>query len=356
VQDRKLYTCLNNHKMNYMWQWKSYLPVICSLLFLLFLPVFACSPPPSAPQEIQSISHSPAEFEIGPITFEPPVVMAGDSVSINATVTNTGDLAGVYTAALFVDGQEISKKDVTVQPESVQEVSFQFSKSTAGSYNLAIGNSKTVLTVHNWTPYTIQYDESDGVCVCIYVSGDDGHIVLFTPRNKAFNIEKIRILGTVSVLNTSGFDDNHITVRIWDKDGNNQLWSQDFPWRSFIGPAIWREIEVPAVRVNDDFQVEVVTHSNPAGYRSDGTVAYGGTSIDFVQLTTSGPLPGVINAGPLNVVAIGFDYPKSYVSSPSNRTETRSGYSLMGKLFDPGQGRFEGIQWLIRVEGEGAPD
>jgi hypothetical protein len=280
--------------------------------------------------------------------------MVGDSIKATATIKNTGDIAGTYTAALSIDGQEVDNKAILVNPGTSQEVSFQLSKTTAGSHQLTIGNSSTLLTVYNWSPYTIQYDESDGVQSGIYVSGDNGHIVHFTPPAKAFMIRTIKILGTVSILNTSEFDKKYVTVRIWDKEGNNQLWSQDFPWRLFMGPAIWREIKVPEVRVNDDFYVELVTHSNPAGYRSDGTIAYGGDPIDFVQLSISGMLPGVIKR-PLSVVVIGFDYPQSYIDSPSNRPETRSGYSFMGKLIDPGQKRLEGIQWLIRVEGEGTP-
>ena len=336
-------------KETIMRQWKLYLIIVPSLVFLLFATMAACSQPP-ATIENQPVSQKPAEFDVGAITFEPATVMDGDLFTATATVKNTGDIAGTYTATLSVNGQQVDSKVIPVEPESSQEVSFQLSKTTAGNYQIVIGNSSTVLTVHNWSPYTIQYDESDGALVCIYVSGDNGHIVHFTPPAKAFIIRTIKILGTVSILNTSELD-NFVTVRIWDKEGNNQLWSQDFPWRLFMGPAIWREIEVPEVRVNDDFYVEVVTHSNPAGYGSDGTIAYGGDPINFVQLSTFGGMPRV----PLSVVAIGFDYPQSYIDSPANRPETRSGYSYMGKLIDPGQKRLEGIQWLIRVDGEGAP-
>jgi hypothetical protein len=327
--------------------WKLYTIVASCLLFLLFAAMAACSQP-STNIEKPSAGQKPAEFEVGPITIEPPGVMVGDTVTVTATVSNIGGTAGTHIAALSVDGQEVNTKAISVDPGSSQQVSFQLSQTTAGNYQLAIGTSTTALIVYNWTPYTIQYDHSDGVPVCIYVSGDNGHIVRFTP-DKEFRIRSIKILGTASVLNTSEFDENHITVRIWDKDGSNQLWSQDFPWRLFMGPAIWRQIEVPEVRVNDDFYVELVTHSNPAGYTSDGTIAYGGNPVEFVQLSTLGGMP----RAPLNIVAIGFDYPQSYISSPSSHPITRSGYSYMGKLIDPGQERLEGINWLIRVEGEG---
>ena len=63
------------------------------------------------------------------------------------------------------------------------------------------------------------------------------------------------------------------------------------------------------------------------------------------------PLIGYVRSA----VLVDFDYPQSYVDAPLNRPETRSGYSNMGKLIDPGQKRLEGINWLIRVEGVGAP-
>jgi hypothetical protein len=310
----------------------------------------ACSQPPAATETQPPATQRPAELEVGPITYEPPVVMVGDMVTVTANVNNLGDIAGTYTAAFSVDGQEVDSKAIQVDPGSSQDVSFQFSKTTAGSYKLSIGNSSTSLTVYNWSPYTIQYDEADGVGMGIYVSGDNGHIVRFSSPNKAFKIQKIQIFEGLYFLNTSDLDKNHFTVRIWDKEGNNQLWSQDFPWRFFWGFYGWKEIKVPDVRVNDDFQVEVVTHSNPMRYKpGTETPSPGGGQIEIAEMGK--PVPYEYN----NIIIIGFDYPQSCVNSPSNCPETHSGYSYMGKLIDPGQKRLESIRWLIRVEGEGAP-
>jgi hypothetical protein len=329
-------------------KWYKVLPPFLALTFISF--VTSCSQLPVTIEE-QHASQKPTEFEVGPITFEPPVVMVGDSITITASVKNISDVPGTYTAALSVNGQQVDGKAIPLDPGSSREVSFQLSKSTAGSYELAIGNSSTVLTVNSWSPYTIQYDASEGALTGIYVSGDNGHIVRFTPPNNAFRIQKIRVAATVRILNTSDFDKNYVTVRIWDKDGNNQLWSQDFPWRLFQG---WVEIEVPDVRVNDDFYVELVTHSIPSVYIPGTEIpSPGGNPIDFVDL---GPrLAWTPMSGLGRIVIILFDYPKSYIDSPLNRPETRSGYSYMGKLIDPGQKRLEGINWLIRVDGEGAP-
>jgi hypothetical protein len=334
-----------------MRQWKLCLIAIAGLFFLLSATLTACSQQPAASERTPALK--PAEFAVEAITFQPPVVVVGDSVTVTATVKNVGDIAGTYSAALSVDGQVVDSKAVSVNPGDSQEVSFQFSQTTAGSHQLIIGNSTTILTVSNWSPYTIQYDEADGSPVGAYVNGERGHIVRFTPLNKAFKIQKIRIFGATKIKNTSELD-NHITIRIWDKDGNNQLWSQDFTWRLFLGDN-WQDIKIPDIRVNDDFQVEVVTHSQAQGDPIDFATITGMDSP--IGRTSEGkllhfPLAGIAQS----VVLIGAVDPPTYLEQPSplNRPETRSGYSYMGKLIDPGQGRLEGINWLIRVEGEGS--
>ena len=341
---------------------KWYVMLLLLLSLLLVLSPVACSQPQRTTQEPPQ-DEKPAEFEAGPITFEPATVMVGDSVTVTATVKNIGGIAGTYTATLAIEGQEIESKNILVDPESSKEVSFQFSKTSPGTYNIAIGSSSATMTVYEWHPYKIQYDESDGATDGIYVSGENGHIVHFTPPAKPFQIQKISIFGKVKLLDNSELDEKHITVRIWDNKGNNQLWSQDFPWRLFMGDARWQEIEVPNIRVDDDFYVELVTNSNPSSVRGDGMVTHSGDPIDVAPIaeiaTSGGPSSSAgsvflgVSSGLLSVILIGFDYPQSYISSPQNRPETRSGYSYMGKLIDPGKDRLKGIRWLIRVKGEG---
>jgi len=325
--------------------------VTASLLLVLLAVVSACYPVSPAPVSPVTGTPSP-EFVVSPLNLTPSTVTVGDSVIVSTVVRNTTDTTGTYSAVLLINGQQADRKDIVVDPGDSEGVAFQFTENTAGNYNVSIGNSTAVLTVYNWVPYTIQYDNSDGVVAGAYVNGDQGHIVQFTPPNEAFRIQKIRILAAARITTTSELN-NLITFKIWNKDATNLLWSQDVPWGLFIGDS-WQEIEVPDVRVNDDFQVEVVTHSYAPGY-----------PIDFVSLLPIFPPPIPDEGGiyriywPLlynvrSAVLIGFDYPFSYIDAPLNRPETRSGYSYMGKLIDTGQKRFKGINWLIRVEGEGA--
>jgi hypothetical protein len=331
-------------------QRKLSLTVTAGLLLALLTVVSACHP--VSPTTIP-LPQGHAEFVAGPITLIPSTATVGDSVIVSTVIRNTGNIGGTYSAALLVNGQQADSKDIDVGPGVSQGVAFQISENTAGNYNLSIGNSTAVLTVYNWSPYTIQYDDSDGVVAGAYVNGEEGHIIQFTPPSKDFRIQKIMIFATARIANTYELN-NQVTFRIWDKHAANLLWSQDVPWGSFLGDS-WQEIKVPDVRVNDDFRVEVVTHSYVPGY-----------PIDFVSLLPLIPPPTFHGASiyripwPLiynvqSAVLVGFNYPQSYIDAPLNRPETRSGYSLNGKPFDPGQGRLEGINWLIRVEGEGAP-
>jgi cell wall-associated NlpC family hydrolase len=218
---------------------------------------------------------------------------------------------------------------------SNQAVNSQFAKTAAASYS-------------------VQYDESDTAVVGVYIDGDQGHIVNFTPPSEAFTIKKIKIFGAAKIKNTAELK-NIVTVRIWDKEGNNQLWSQDVPWSLFLD-GTWQDIKVPDISVNDDFQVEVVTHSQAQGDPIDIVSMTGITPVMDVMGANMLRLTGPVQGDVRSAVLIGFDYPQSCLKSPSpsNCPETRSGYSYMGKLIDPGQGRLEGINWLIRVDGEGA--
>lgn len=330
-----------------MKHWKIYSTVL-AIIFIAAL--VACSAPASV--KTPPAGQKPAEFEVGPITYSPAVVTVGDSVILTTTISNTGEMAGTYAAVLLVNGQEAGRQDIPVSPGNSQAVTFQVSETAAGNYSLSIGNSSTVLTVHNWVPYTIQYDNSNGAVAGGYVDGEYGHLVQFSPPNKAFRVQKIMIVATTRIATSSELN-NTVTFRIWDKDANNLLWSQDFPWSLFLN-GDWQEIQVPDIRVNDDFRVEVVTHSYVPGY------AFG-----FVPLTPVIPPRSLHGWGffwmtePLidyvrSTVLVDFDYTQSYIDAPLNRPVTRSGYSNMGKLIDPGQKRLEGINWLIRVEGVGA--
>jgi len=290
-------------------------------------------PPPT-----EQAARKPAEFQVDPLTVAPAEPMAGDSVTVMTAVTNTGDIGGTYTAILTVEGEEIDRKDISVEPHKSTAVHFQIAEVITGNYELTIGDSSTVMTVYEWASYTIQYDT--GIVRAdfggIYVRGEYGHMTQFTPPTRPFKIQKVRFCCWANPKDKHEADTRKFTVRIWNKHGSELLWEQDFPWSSInLHMYSWTEIEVPDIRVHNDFNIEVVTYSEP---------------LTIVQL------------GTFNTVAMAYDYPETSTErlaalhAERHGIETRSGYSYMGK-WAKAPGRFEGITWFIRVEGEGkAPD
>jgi uncharacterized protein YfaS (alpha-2-macroglobulin family) len=89
----------------------------------------------------------PPEFEVGPISTMPRVATLCKPFTVNAEVTNVGEIEGAYTAVLRIDGVDAEAKDVTVAAGKKATVSFTVTKDDEGDYDLAIGDSHIILPV-----------------------------------------------------------------------------------------------------------------------------------------------------------------------------------------------------------------
>lgn len=268
-----------------------------------------CTPQPA---------NKPAELQVGIVTFTPSKVMANDSVTVAASITNVGGITGTYTAVLTVDSKEVGRKDVSVDPGQSQKVSFQIPTAAAGEYEVAIGSSNASMKVWTWAPYTIKYDSGivdQGTGHCAY--GEFGHMVHFSPPATPFRIQKIMVCGWKECTYQNDCAAKNLVVRIWNKDSSQTLWAQEFPWSLFDRDvAAWKELNVPNVPANNDYYVEIVTHSELLQYEDGKPI-----STDLRLCASVG----------------GSD-------------SSRSSYSLNGKVISQAT-----RAWLIRVQGEGAP-
>jgi len=145
-----------------MRQWKLCLVLITCLYLPLFAIVAACSQTPASIESPQPVSQKPAEFEVGLINLEPPVVMVGDTVTITASINNVGGIAGTYTAILSSDGQQVDDKVVTLIPEQSSVVEFTISEFTAGKHTISIGRSQISVDVLP-KPTKIALVRNDGI-------------------------------------------------------------------------------------------------------------------------------------------------------------------------------------------------
>jgi hypothetical protein len=84
-----------------------------------------------------------AEFKISDLTVTPGEVNAGKSVTINATLTNTTAVDGVYEATLKINGIKEAAQSLDVPPNGVKTISFNITKNDAGTYAVDIDGKLT---------------------------------------------------------------------------------------------------------------------------------------------------------------------------------------------------------------------
>jgi hypothetical protein len=314
--------------------------VVGLVLLLLPISITGCAQSMPGPGKVPSdganvtnpIPKDYAEFEVGPLTVTRSGVSVGEMATVSTTVTNTGGVQGTYTAVLTIDGQQADQKGVSIGPGGNEAVTFQVNKNAPGSYKLAVGDSTAVLNVYQW-PYRIQYDLGSATGELLSVAGDYGHIVHFSPPATPFKIQKIEVYVQAVAAEESEWTDKLVTVRIWNSGRNQQLWSVNFPWRTFWNEtgSFWKEIDVPNVSVDGDFYVEMVTHSNQ----------FQGEMVAWPSGSEVRP-----------AIFVGYDLPNPYIGSAVSSTETRSGISIMGQPVEVPV-KYQGLNWLIRVDGDG---
>ncbi len=95
------------------------------------------APPPPAP----------AAFTASELTITPAVVGIGETVTISALVTNTGDLTGSYEVTLEIDNVVIDTEEVTLAGGASQTVTFTTSKDVTGTYSISVNDLSGTFTV-----------------------------------------------------------------------------------------------------------------------------------------------------------------------------------------------------------------
>ena len=80
----------------------------------------------------------PAAFSASALVITPPQVNIGERVTINATVTNTGDLTGSYTVTCKIDNVVIDTKEITLSGGYSKSVFFITTMDKAGTYTVTV--------------------------------------------------------------------------------------------------------------------------------------------------------------------------------------------------------------------------
>ena len=94
-----------------------------------------------------TVSTAPANFSVSDLSVTPATATPGAKVTITAMITNSGGNTGSYTANLIINGTQEASKDITVEPNKSQKVTFSTTKTAAGSHTVAIGDQTGAFTV-----------------------------------------------------------------------------------------------------------------------------------------------------------------------------------------------------------------
>jgi len=80
----------------------------------------------------------PASFTVTDLSIDPTEVGIGETVTISAIVTNTGDLTGTDEVILKVNGDEVEVEEVEVIGGDGEKISFRVTTDAAGTYTVDI--------------------------------------------------------------------------------------------------------------------------------------------------------------------------------------------------------------------------
>ena len=100
----------------------------------------------------------PAEIQASFLEVMPALVLPGQEATVEAEVTNVGDIQATLTATLTVNGVEMDTRTVTLACGASDEVSFTVIRDLVGSYELSVNGQSTTLTVAEAETYSnVQY-------------------------------------------------------------------------------------------------------------------------------------------------------------------------------------------------------
>ena len=93
------------------------------------------------------VAPAPAAFSATNLSIQPAEVQPKETVTITASVANTGGVEGSYAVVLKINGVRETEKSVTVAAASSQDVSFSVTKEEPGSYSVAVDGLTGSFTV-----------------------------------------------------------------------------------------------------------------------------------------------------------------------------------------------------------------
>ncbi|HTZ17744.1 MAG TPA: CARDB domain-containing protein [Dissulfurispiraceae bacterium] len=207
---------------------------------------------------------APASFQVTSLQVSPSEVMAGDTVTVTATVTNQGNLPGNFDEPLMVNGTAADKKVVTLQPGASKTLTYTISKYKSGPYSVVLSNATGKFSVKETVQQQteLKYD-NDQSKTALWAGNNGGFLIDFTPPTPPFRINTVRICGGVY---GTGWEGKTFDLYILDSDMKSVLYDQTyaiakFPVRGafpYMAPQ-WVDFDVPEMNLASKFYIYLYT-------------------------------------------------------------------------------------------------
>jgi hypothetical protein len=104
------------------------------------------------PGLLQACVEAHTSYEVLSFNMAPTKVAMGEKVTIEAKVKNINSETDTYNIPLMVDGVADSRESVTLAPGQTETLTFELTRSHAGSYKVSVGNKESILTVEKPSP------------------------------------------------------------------------------------------------------------------------------------------------------------------------------------------------------------
>lgn len=101
---------------------------------------------------LQACAEAHPSYEVVSFKMAPTQVATGEKVTIKAEVQNINSETDTYTIPLMVNGVADSRKSVTLAPGQSELLTFELTRSLAGSYKISVGDKESTLTVEKLLP------------------------------------------------------------------------------------------------------------------------------------------------------------------------------------------------------------
>jgi len=101
---------------------------------------------------LQACVQAHSSYEVVSFKMAPTQAATGEKVTIEAEVQNINSETDTYNVPLMVNGVADSRKSVTLAPGQSELLTFELTRSLAGSYKVSVGDKESILTVEKPSP------------------------------------------------------------------------------------------------------------------------------------------------------------------------------------------------------------